>query len=153
MLTKDIILKVSEFASPFIEQNNYELIDIEFVKEGANYYLRLFIDKEGGFSISDCEKVSRFLEPILEQHDIIDKAYILEVSSPGIDRVLKNDFEFVKYKDRFVDIKLFKPFEGSKQFQGKLVGLFDGFIRIDIDGEIFNFLKKDVASCRLSVFF
>lgn len=153
MLTKDIIAKVSQFVAPIIDENNYELVDVEFVKEGSNYYLRLFVDKEGGFSISDCEKVSRFLEPILEKHDIIDKAYILEVSSPGIDRILKHDFEFVKYKDRTVDVKLFKPMNDCKQFSGKLVGLFDGNIRLDIDGEIVDFVKKDVASCRLSVFF
>ena len=144
MQTKDIIKKVEEYVMPIIEQNNYELVETEFVKEGANYYLRLYIDKEGGFSINDCETVSRYLEQKLEEDDFIDKAYILEVSSPGIDRVLKKDSEYIKYKGRIVDIKLYKPIDKVKEFQGELIGLIEDKISFD---------KKDVAICRLAVIF
>lgn len=153
MQTKDIIKKVEEYVMPIIEKNNYELVETEFVKEGANYYLRLYIDKEGGFSINDCETVSRYLEQKLEEDDFIDKAYILEVSSPGIDRVLKKDSEYVKYKGRIVDIKLYKPLNKIKEFQGELIGLIDEKIVIKQDDEEISFDRKDVAICRLAVIF
>ena len=153
MQVKDIIKKVEEYVMPIIEENNYELVEIEFVKEGINYYLRLYIDKEGGFSIDDCEKVSRFLDGKLEDDDFIEKAYILEVSSPGIDRVLKKDYEYVKYKGRLVDIKLYKAIDKLKEFQGELIGLIDDKILINENGKELSFDKKDVATCRLAVIF
>ena len=153
MQTKDIIKKVEEYVIPIINQNNYELVETEFVKEGANYYLRLYIDKEGGFSINDCEMVSRYLEQKLEEDDFIDKAYILEVSSPGIDRVLKKDSEYIKYKGRVVDIKLYKPIDKVKEFQGELIGLIEDKIVINQDNKEISFDKKDVAICRLAVIF
>lgn len=153
MQTKDIIKKVEEYVMPIIEQNNYELVETEFVKEGANHYLRLYIDKEGGFSINDCETVSRYLEQKLEEDDFIDKAYILEVSSPGIDRVLKKDSEYIKYKGRIVDIKLYKPIDKVKEFQGELIGLIEDKIVINQDNKEISFDKKDVAICRLAVIF
>lgn len=153
MQTKDIIKKVEEYVMPIIDKNNYELVETEFVKEGANYYLRLYIDKEGGFSINDCETVSRYLEQKLEEDDFIDKAYILEVSSPGIDRVLKKDSEYIKYKGRIVDIKLYKPIDKVKEFQGELIGLIEDKIVINQDNKEISFDKKDVAICRLAVIF
>lgn len=153
MQTKDIIKKVEEYVMPIIDKNNYELVETEFVKEGANYYLRLYIDKEGGFSINDCETVSRYLEQKLEEDDFIDKAYILEVSSPGIDRVLKKDSEYIKYKGRIVDIKLYKPIDKVKEFQGELIGLIEDKIFINQDNKEISFDKKDVAICRLAVIF
>ena len=153
MQVKDIIKKVEEYVMPIIEENSYELVETEFIKEGSNYYLRLYIDKEGGFSIDDCEKVSRFLDSKLEEDDFIEKAYILEVSSPGIDRVLKKDSEYIKYKGRIVDIKLYKPINKTKEFQGELVGLIDDKIVIKENEEEISFDKKDVATCRLAVIF
>ena len=153
MQTKDIIKKVEDYVLPIIEQNNYELVEVEFTKEGANYYLRLYVDKEGCFSIDDCEKVSRYLEQKLEEDDFIEKAYILEVSSPGIDRVLKKDSEYQKYKGRIVDVKLYKPIDKVKEFQGELIGLIDEKIVINENGKEYSFDRKDVASCRLAVIF
>ncbi len=153
MQAKDIIKKVEDLVMPIILENNYELVETEFIKEGSNYYLRLYIDKDGGFSINDCEKVSRYLEQKLEEDDFIDKAYILEVSSPGIDRVLKKDSEYVKYKGRIVDIKLYKPIDKVKEFQGELVGLIDDKIVIIENDKELSFDKKDVAICRLAVIF
>ncbi len=153
MQLKEIIKKVEDYVMPIIKENNYELVDIEFVKEGSNYYLRLYIDKEGGFSINDCEIVSRYLDKKLEEDDFIEKAYILEVSSPGIDRVLKKDSEYEKYKGRIVDIKLYKPINKVKEFQGELIGLIDNKIIIKEDEKEFAFERKDVATCRLAVIF
>lgn len=153
MQVKDILVKVEEKLSPIINDNGYELVDIEFVKEGPNKYLRVYADKDGGITIDDCEIISRALEAELEKDDFIEEAYILEVSSPGIDRILKKDFEYIKYKGRLVDIKLYKPIDKVKQFQGKLIGLVDDKIVIEESGKEISFDRKDVAVCRLAVEF
>lgn len=154
MQVKDIVARVEEIARPFIDENGFELVEAEFVKEGPGYYLRLYVDKEGGFSIDDCELVSRYVEKKLEEEDFIEPAYILEVSSPGIDRVLKKDFEYVKYKGRAVEVKLYKPIDKVKEFSGSLIGLIDGRVVIQTEeGEELSFDKKDVSTCRLAVVF
>ncbi len=153
MQVKDILVKVEEKLSPIINDNGYELVDIEFVKEGPNKYLRVYADKDGGITIDDCEIISRALEAELEKDDFIEETYILEVSSPGIDRILKKDFEYIKYRGRLVDIKLYKPIDKVKQFQGKLIGLADNKIVIEESGKEISFERKDVAVCRLAVEF
>jgi len=153
MQVKDILARVEEKLMPIINSNGYELVDVEFVKEGPNRYLRVYADKNEGITIDDCEFISRALEAELERDDFIEQSYILEVSSPGIDRVLKKDFEYLKYKGRTVDVKLYKPINKVKQFQGNLVGLIDGQIVIEENGQKISFDKKDVASCRLAVIF
>lgn len=144
--------KVLPYLEPIAAENAVELVDLEFVKEGANWYLRVYIDKEGGVTIDDCEAVSRALEAKLDADDPIEQAYILEVSSPGIDRPLKKDADFVKYQGETVDVKLYKAKDGRKQFQGKLLGLAEDVLSIEEeDGETLAFERKDVASVRLAV--
>lgn len=146
--------KVETLLIPILEENNFDLADIEFVKEGPNWYLRIFIDKTGGVSIDDCEIVSRALETVLDEKDPIGQPYILEVSSPGIDRPLKKESDFVKYAGQIVDVKLYKPFEGSKEFQGQLIGLNEGVVTITNDeGKDYSFTRKDIAGIRLAVMF
>lgn len=154
MQIKDIIVKVEEYVTPIVEENNFELVDVEFVKEGPNKYLRIYIDKDGGIMIDDCEVVSRAVEAKLEENDFIEQAYILEVSSPGIDRILKKDKEYIKYKGRIVDIKLYSPVDGNKEYRGELVGIVDNKIVIkNEDNTETAFDRKDVALCRLAVLF
>ena len=143
--------KVLPYMEPITAECGVELADLEFVKEGANWYLRVYIDKEGGVTIDDCEAVSRALEAKLDEADPIEQAYILEVSSPGIDRPLKKEEDFVKYQGEMIDVKLYKAQEGRKQFQGKLLGLADGVVSLEEDGKIFAFERKDIASVRLAV--
>ncbi len=146
--------KVLPLLEPIIEENGLELVDLEFVKEGVNWYLRVYIDKEGGVTIDDCEGVSRALEAKLDAEDPIEQAYILEVSSPGIDRPLKKEADFVKYRGEIIDVKLYKPQDGSKQFQGRLLGLEDGVLSIEEEtGNVVTFAYKDTASVRLAVIF
>lgn len=153
MQAKDIVALAEELVMPVIEENGFELVEVEFVKEGPSKYLRLYVDKEGGISIDDCEVVSRYLNDRLSD-DITEEPYILEVSSPGIDRVLKTDREYVKYKDRLVDVKLFKAVDGQKEFRGNLVGKVDDNVVITTeDGEELSFPIKEVASTRLAVVF
>lgn len=146
--------KILPFLEPIIAEKNLELVDLEFVKEGANWYLRVYIDKEGGVDIDDCEGVSRALEAKLDTADPIEQAYILEVSSPGIDRPLKKEADFVKYRGEMIDIKLYRAMDGQKQFQGKLLGLEDGVISIeDEENKVISLEQKDIASVRLAVIF
>ena len=136
------------------EAKGLELVDLEFVKEGVNWYLRVYIDKDGGVNIDDCEAVSRALEVKLDEKDPIEQAYILEVSSPGIDRPLKKDADFVKYQGEIIDVKLYKAQDGSKQYQGRLLGLEDGVLSIEEEnGNVVKFEQKDIASVRLAVIF
>lgn len=146
--------KVEALLAPIIEANNVELADVEFVKEGQNWYLRIYIEKDGGVTIDDCEVVSRAIEKVIDEKDPIEQAYILEVSSPGIDRPLKKDADFVKYAGEVVDVKLYKAIEKQKEFQGNLKGLEGTVVTIiDDDGKELSFERKDIASIRLAVLF
>lgn len=153
MQAKDIVKLVEELSMPILEKENLEFVDAEFVKEGPQWYLRLYIDKEGGVGVNDCEYASRELDSMLSE-DLTEQPYILEVSSPGIDRVLKRDAEYVKYKDRDVEVKLYKPIDKVKEFEGALLGLVDdNVVIVDESGNELSFKRKDVASCRLAVKF
>ncbi len=146
--------KVLPYLEPIVAEKQLELVDLEFVKEGVNWYLRVYIDKENGVTIDDCEAVSRALETKLDEHDPIEQAYILEVSSPGIDRPLKKEADFVKYQGEIIDVKLYKAQNGSKQYQGKLLGLENGVLSIEEEnGNVVTFEHKDTASVRLAVIF
>ncbi len=145
-MRKSIEATIEEIVQPIVDAKNFEIVDIEYVKEAGEYYLRVYLDKEGGISLSDCESVSRELSEILDVKDPIKDNYFLEVSSPGLDRPLK--------KDKDVEIKLYKPINGSKQFEGELVGLTeDNNIKVIIDGEEVNFTRKEVALIRLAIKF
>ena len=146
--------KVEALVSGMIEEMGYELVDVEFVKEGQNWYLRFYLDKEGGINIDDCEKASKAIEKLLYEKDPIEQAYILEVSSPGLDRQLKKDKDFVKYAGSLVDVKLYKAVDGSKEFQGTLKGLEGNIITIeDENGNELSFDRKDTAVIKLAVIF
>ncbi len=147
--------RIEELIQPTVTEMGYELVDVEFVKEGPNWYLRIFIDKEGGVTIDDCEAVSKTLEKIFDEKDPIEQAYFLEISSPGIDRPLKKKEDFVKYNGEMVDVKLYKPYEGSKEYTGKLVGYDenDGTVTIEVDDKNIAFTKKEIAGIRLAVIF
>ena len=153
-MKKSIEAAIEELVSPIVDDKGFEIVDIEYVKEAGEYYLRVFLDKDGGISLNDCEAVSRELSEILDVKDPIKDNYFLEVSSPGLDRPLKKDKDFVRYQGRDVEIKLYKPLNGSKQFEGELVGLNeDKNIVVIIDDNEVEFNKKDVALVRLAIKF
>ena len=103
--------KTEELIMPLIEQHQFELVDVEYVKEGGNWYLRAYIDKPGGITVDDCELVSRALSDLLDEHDFIEDAYILEVSSPGLGRPLKKDKDFARSIGEEVDVKTFRAIQ------------------------------------------
>ena len=154
MAAKDILGQVKGYFDTHFGDEPYELCDVQFVKEGSNWYLRIFADKEGGIFIEDLEKISRTIEAEIDKDDIIEPAYILEVSSPGIDRPLKSEADYEKFAGRIVDVKLYKALNGVKEFQGKLLSRKDEKISIETeDGHTLEFELSDVAICRLAVIF
>ena len=145
--------RLEEMLKPVVERMGYEMVDIEFVKEGPNWYLRAFVDKDGGVTIDDCELISKELEKVLDENDPIEQAYFLEISSPGIDRPLKKKEDFIKFNGETVDVKLYRPIEGSKEHRGKLVDFSeDGTVTIETDDDKkLSFEKKDIAGVRIEV--
>lgn len=153
-MKKSIETTVEEIVEKITEPLGFEIVDVEYVKEAGEYYLRVYLDKEGGISLDDCEQVSRKLSEQLDKEDPISENYFLEVSSPGLDRPLKKEKDFIKYQGRDVEIKLYKAVDGVKQFEGELVGLTeDKNIKIIIDGNEVEFNKKEVALVRLAIKF
>ncbi len=148
MVKKKIEDIVAEFAEPIANNHSFELVDVEFIKEGTNWYLRIYIDKPGGITIDDCKIVSEEISDILDEKDPIDQSYFLEVSSPGLDRPLKKDSDFEKFKGELVEVKVYKPIDGRKVFEGELIGLIDNKIIIKIDDENTEFEKDQVAVVR-----
>ncbi|PYG88409.1 ribosome maturation factor RimP [Ruminiclostridium sufflavum DSM 19573] len=144
---------ITELAAPIAENLNYELVDVEFVKEGANWYLRIYIDKPGGIGIDDCQIVSEKISDILDKKDPIEQSYYLEVSSPGLERPLKTERDFIKYKGELVELKVFQPVDGKKIFEGELVGLIDNKIVINQEGNTIEFEKNKVAIVKRAVKF
>lgn len=143
----------AELVRPIVDRLSYELVDVEFLKEGANWYLRIYIDKPGGIAIEDCQIVSEELSDRLDETDPIKQSYILEVSSPGLERPLKKDSDFVRFRGEPVEVKLFQPVNGKKVFEGDLLGLEGSFINIKQGGDTVKFDRADVAVIRRVVRF
>ena len=147
-------LKTEQLLMPIMEEHNFELVDVEYVKEVGNWYLRCYIDKEGGISINDCEVVSRALSDLLDVNDFIPDAYILEVSSPGLGRQLKKDKHFARSIGEEVEVKLYKGINKQKDFSGILVDFDDDKIVIEIsEGNNMEFERSNVAMVRLALDF
>ena len=145
--------KTEELVLPLIEQNHFELVDVEYVKEGGNWYLRVYIDKENGINIDDCELISRALSDLLDEKDFIDDAYILEVSSPGLGRPLKKEKDFERSLMEEVELKLYKAKDGSKDYKGILKAYDKESVTIEEDGEDIVFLRSEIALIRLALDF
>jgi len=143
--------KTEELINPLIEESGFELVDVEYVKEAGNYYLRVYIDKPGGITVDDCEVISRSFNDILDSEDYIEDSYIFEVSSPGLGRPLKKDRDFERSIGKEVDIKLYKAVDHSKDFTGVLVSYDGNTVVIETDDEkTISFEKKEIALIRLS---
>lgn len=137
-------------ALPVCERHGVYIYNTEYKKEGSEYYLRLFIDKDGGVTIEDCENVSREISPMLDDLTFIKDAYIFEVSSPGIDRLLTRDWHFEKVMGEEIDIKLFAPIDGSKEISGILKAYSDGNITIEANDKEIIIEKGKAASVKLA---
>lgn len=150
-------MKITEqvwaFAEPVIEAMGLRLWDVEYVREGADWFLRLYIDKASGVDIADCEAVSRAIDPILDEKDPIPDSYHFEVCSAGLERVLKRPGDFLQFMGETVLVKLYRPKDGQKEFVGKLCGYEDGDVSITVSETLYTFTKTEVALVRLYVEF
>lgn len=143
--------QVESLMAEILSGTDYELVDVEYVKEGRDWYLRIFADKAGGgIDLDDCQTISERLSEKLDAQDIIGGAYILEVSSPGIDRVLKKDKDFIREAGKVVDVTLYAPLDGKKFFVGELVGRDEKFLHIK-DAEPLP--REKIAQVRLHIDF
>lgn len=143
--------KAEALILPLIEEHHFELVDVEYVKEAGNWYLRAYIDKPGGINVDDCEVISRAFSDLLDEKDFIDDAYILEVSSPGLGRPLKKDKDFVRSMGEEVEIRLYKPINRQKEFIGILKAWDDKTVTLEFDEEEeMVFERKDIALIRLA---
>ncbi len=150
---------VSQILEDFLKENQLELYNSEFVKEGKDWYIRVYIDKvsdneeESYIDTDDCEKVSRFLSEKLDELDPIEQNYMLEVSSPGIDRQLFETKDYERFAGHLVDVKLYANYKGSKIVQGKLNGILEGKVSLEIDGNNVEFPLEQIAKTNLAVVF
>ena len=143
--------RVEAYLMPVMEKNQFELVDVEYVKEAGTWYLRAYIDKEGGFTVDDCELVSRQLGEWLDREDFIDDSYILEVSSPGLGRPLKKEKDFKRSLGEQVEVRLYRAVDRQKEFTGALAAYDEDTVTLRFeDGTETSFEKKDIALIRLA---
>jgi ribosome maturation factor RimP len=143
--------KAEALLMPVIEAGQYELVDVEYVKEAGTWYLRAYMDKEGGVTIDDCEKVSRAFSDLLDQEDFIEDAYILEVSSPGLGRPLKKEKDYKRSMGKELEIRTYRAIDGRKEFGGTLCAYDDKTVTVrQEDGSDRTFDKKEIALIRLA---
>lgn len=146
--------KTEELVLPIVEANHFELVDVEYVKEAGTWYLHIYIDKEGGISIDDCELVSRAFSDILDQEDYIEDAYILEVSSPGLGRPLKKDKDFQRNLGEEVEVRTYKPINKQKEFIGLLDAWDKESVTLQLEsGELFTIARAEIALIRQALDF
>ncbi|MCT4618656.1 MAG: ribosome maturation factor RimP [Marinisporobacter sp.] len=152
MAKKRVTEVIEALVVPFIEGTELELVDVEFVKEGQNWFLRVYIDKLDGVTLDDCQHVSEYISEKLDELDPIEQNYYLEVSSPGLDRPLKKDKDFERYKGRGVEVYLYQSLDGKKRIEGELVGLQDESVVLEMDqGEEIKIPREKVSKVKLSV--
>lgn len=145
--------KVTELARPVVEEEGCSLWDVEYVREAGSWYLRVFIDKEGGVGIEDCERISRRLDPILDEADPISESYTFEVGSAGAERELKRPSDFEAFMGHEVELRLYQAVEGSKVFVGELTDYENGDVSLKVGKNDMRFMKSQVALVKLHVTF
>ena len=144
---------VAQLAKPGVEEYGCERWVVEFVREGSDYFLRIYLDKEGGVDINDCEKISRAMDPILDEKDPIEGSYHFEVCSAGLERTLKRPSDFERFMGSNITVKLYRPRNGLKEIPGILRGYEDGKVTIEAGKETITFERSEVALVRLRVEF
>ena len=143
--------KTEQLIQPLIAANNFELVDVEFVKEGSDWYLRVYIDKDGGITVDDCELISRAFNEILDREDYISEQYIFEVSSPGLMRPLKKEKDYKRSVGKLIDIKLYKPVDKCKEFTGVLDSYDKDTVTIKMDDDTQKtFDRSNLAMIRIA---
>lgn len=153
MKRRDVETIIRRLMEPLVTSRALELVDVEFVKEGGDYHLRVYLDKAGGIGIEECQEVSKELGRLLDNEDVVQEHYYMEVSSPGLDRPLKKDEDFVTFKGRRVEIRTYAPLDGRKDLSGTLLGLEDGEVLLRTQEGDIRIPREKVARARLALDF
>ncbi len=148
---KKVTELVAQLAAPVVDANGCKLWDVEYVREAGQWYLRLYIDKDGGVDILDCEAISRAVSDLLDEADPIEGSYTFEVSSAGAERPLKRPGDFAQFMGSPVLLKTYQPRDGRKEFAGVLAGYEDGAVTVDMNGSPLRFEKNEIALVRLRI--
>ena len=151
MVEREILDRVRAMVDPILLNEEMELVDIEYRRESKGWILRLYLDKEGGVTLDDCTRVSQEVERSLDVEDFIQTPYTLEVSSPGLTRPLKTQKDFIKYCHRLIKVKTVDPIENRRQFKGRLLGVSENRIEIEVDGGVFQIPLSNVAKANLEI--
>lgn len=145
--------KTEKLILPILERNQFELVDVEYVKEGSTWYLRAYIDKEGGITVNDCELVAREMNEILDREDYVEDSYVFEVSSPGLGRPLKKEKDFVRNMGKEVEIRTYRAINREKEFYGILKAYDAKTVTISNEEEEMTFERTDIALIRQALDF
>jgi ribosome maturation factor RimP len=151
MMEGEIVDRVRAMAEPILLDEGMELIDVEYRRESKGWVLRLTLDKEGGVTLDDCTRISQEVGRSLDVEDFVQAPYTLEVSSPGLTRPLKTEKDFMKYRQRLIKVKTVDPMENRRQFKGRLLGVSENRIEMQVDGGIFQIPLSNVAKANLEV--
>jgi ribosome maturation factor RimP len=151
MMEREIVDRVRAMAEPILLDERMELVDIEYRRESKGWVLRLILDKEGGVTLNDCTRISQEVGRSLDIEDFIQAPYSLEVSSPGLTRPLKTEKDFMKYRYCLIKVKTVDPVENRRQFKGRLLGVSENRIEMEMDGKIFQIPLSNVAKANLEV--
>ena len=152
-MSQNISSKVEDLIIPVIQGNNLDLVDVQYVKEGKEWYLRIFIDKPDGITLDDCEVVSREVGQLLDENDPLKTSYILEVSSPGIERPLKKEKDYLRFLGSKVTVKTFDTIDGQKKFIGYLKEFKEGIVTLTVNEKDINISLDKIASANLTIDF
>jgi len=150
-MEKEIVDRVRTIAEPLISDEGMELVDVEYRRESKGWVLRLYLDKEGGVTLDDCTRISREVGRGLDVEDLIQAPYTLEVSSPGLTRPLKSEKDFMKYRHSLIKVKTLDPVDNRRQFKGRLLGVSESRIELEVEGKIFQIPFSNVAKANLEV--
>lgn len=151
MTREEIIDRVRQVADPLLAHEALELVEVEFRREARGWVLRLYVDKEGGITVDDCAEVSREMGRALDVEDFISNPYTLEVSSPGLTRSLRNEGDFIKYRNRRVKVTTREPVGNRRQWKGRIRGVEGDRIELEVDGELFQIPLSNVAKANLEM--
>lgn len=143
--------KLTALVEPVVAEAGFELVDLEYQKESGHWVLRLFIDRPGGVTLDDCARVSERVSAFLDEADPIPHHYLLEVSSPGVNRTLRKEEDFLRFRGRQVTVRTFAPLEGRRRFRGELAGLEDGLVLVQEGNVLWRIPREAVAKARLEV--
>lgn len=144
---------IEELVTPITEENRLELVDVEYKKEGKDWFLRIFIDKEGGVTVDDCTRVSREIEDLIDVEEVVPTSYVLEVSSPGLERPLKKEKDFLRFKGKRAHVTTYTPIHGQKNFKGTIRDFQEDILFLDIDSQSVEIPKNQIAKAKLEIEF